>query len=83
VQFSPWSVFLPFRSKYLPQHSVLKNSQSVFVHQSERPSFEPIQHNWQNYSFVYFNLWFFIWDGKTKCFGLNDSKHSLNLRTCI
>jgi hypothetical protein len=24
VQFSPWSVFLPFRSKYLPQHSVLK-----------------------------------------------------------
>jgi hypothetical protein len=20
MQFSPWSIFLPFRSKYLPQH---------------------------------------------------------------
>jgi hypothetical protein len=25
MQFSPRSVFLPFRSKYPPQHSVLKN----------------------------------------------------------
>jgi hypothetical protein len=25
MQFSPWSIFLPFRSKYLPQHSVPKN----------------------------------------------------------
>jgi hypothetical protein len=24
MQFSPWSIFLPFRSKYLPQHSALK-----------------------------------------------------------
>jgi hypothetical protein len=37
MQFSPWSVFLPFKSKYLPQHSVLKNPQSVFLPQSERP----------------------------------------------
>jgi hypothetical protein len=22
MQFSPWSIFHPFRSKYLPQHSV-------------------------------------------------------------
>jgi hypothetical protein len=42
MQFSPRSVFLSFRSKYPPQHSVLKN---------------PQQHNWQNYSFVYFNPW--------------------------
>jgi hypothetical protein len=28
----------------------------MFLHQSERPSFAPIQHNWQNYSFVYSNL---------------------------
>jgi hypothetical protein len=56
MQFSPWSVFLPFRSKYPPQHSVLKNPQSVFLPQSERPSFAPIQHNGQNYSFIYFNL---------------------------
>jgi hypothetical protein len=24
MQFSPWSIFLPFRLKYLPQHSVLE-----------------------------------------------------------
>jgi hypothetical protein len=40
------------RSKYLPQYSVLKNPQSMFLPQSERPSFVPIQYNWQNYSFV-------------------------------
>jgi hypothetical protein len=28
MQFSPRSAFLPFRSKYPPQHSVLKNPQS-------------------------------------------------------
>jgi hypothetical protein len=39
MQFSPQSVFLPFRSKYLPQHSILKNPQSMFLLQSERPSF--------------------------------------------
>jgi hypothetical protein len=27
----------------------------VFLPQSERPSFAPIQYNWQDYSFVYFN----------------------------
>jgi hypothetical protein len=30
IQFSSQSVFLPFRSKYLLQHSVLKNPQSLF-----------------------------------------------------
>jgi hypothetical protein len=47
MQFSPWFIFLPFKSKY-PQHSVLKNPHSVFLPQSERPSFAPIQHNRQN-----------------------------------
>jgi hypothetical protein len=28
----------------------------VFLPQSGRPSFAPIQHNWQNHSFVHFNL---------------------------
>jgi hypothetical protein len=28
----------------------------MFIPRSERPSFAPIQHSWQNYSFVYFNL---------------------------
>jgi hypothetical protein len=31
MQFSPRSVFLPFRFKFPPKHSVLKNSQSVFL----------------------------------------------------
>jgi hypothetical protein len=56
MQFSPWSIFLPFRSKYLPQHSVLRNPQSMFLPQSVRPSYAPIQYEWQNNSFVYFNL---------------------------
>jgi hypothetical protein len=28
----------------------------MFLPQSQRPSFTPIQHNWKNYTFVYFNL---------------------------
>jgi hypothetical protein len=28
----------------------------MFLSQSEKPSFAPVQHNWQNYSFVYFNV---------------------------
>jgi len=42
VQFSPRSVFPPFRSKYPPQLYVFKNPQSVFLPQSERPSFAPM-----------------------------------------
>jgi hypothetical protein len=45
MQFSPRSIFLPSRSKY-PQHSVLKNPQSMLLRQSERPSFAP-QHDIQ------------------------------------
>jgi hypothetical protein len=56
MQFSPWSIFIPFMSKYPPQHPVLKNPQTMFLPLSERPSFAPIRYNWQNYSFVYFNL---------------------------
>jgi hypothetical protein len=37
MQFSPRSIFLPFRSKYPPQHSVLRNPYSMFLPQSERP----------------------------------------------
>jgi hypothetical protein len=33
-----------------------KSPQSVFLPQSERPSLAPIQHKWQNYSFVYFKI---------------------------
>jgi hypothetical protein len=34
----------------------LKSPQPMFLSQSKRSSFSPIQNNWQNYSFVYFNL---------------------------
>jgi hypothetical protein len=33
-------------------NTILKNPQSMSLLQNERPSFTPIQHNWQNYSFV-------------------------------
>jgi hypothetical protein len=37
-------------------NTLLKNPQCMFLSQRERPSFAPIQHNWQNYSSAYFNL---------------------------
>jgi hypothetical protein len=37
MQFSPRSVFLPFMYKYPPQHSLLKNLQTLFLPQCERP----------------------------------------------
>jgi len=41
---------LPPRSKYSPQHHVLKHPQLPFLPQCQRPSFTPIQNNRQNYS---------------------------------
>jgi hypothetical protein len=35
--------FLPLRSKYFPQHPVLKHSQCIFLPWCERPSFTPTQ----------------------------------------
>jgi hypothetical protein len=43
MQFSLQSFFIPFRSKYPPHHFVLKNPQSMFLPQSERPSFAFIE----------------------------------------
>jgi hypothetical protein len=34
----------------------------MFFPQSERPSFAPIQDNWQNYCSVYFNLQLFWYE---------------------
>ena len=54
MYFSPLSCHLaPLRPKYSPQHHILKHSQSIFLPQSEQPSFTPIQNNGQNYSSVY------------------------------
>jgi hypothetical protein len=59
VQLSPFSrYFVPRRSKYSPQHPVLKHPQSMLFLSCKRPSFTPIQNNWQYYGFAYFNLYF-------------------------
>ena len=44
---------VPPRSKYSPQHHVLKHPQLPFLPQCQRPSFTPIQNNRQNYSLIY------------------------------
>jgi hypothetical protein len=55
MQFAPnYYHFIHLRSKYSPQHPVLKYPQSTFL--CERLSFTPIQSYRQNYSFVYFNF---------------------------
>jgi len=38
------------RSKYSPQHHILKHPQLPFLPQCQQPSFTPIQNNRQNYS---------------------------------
>jgi hypothetical protein len=48
-------------------NTVLKNPQSMLLPQSEGPSFAHIQRNWQNYSFLHFNVWIF-------CVGREDKR---------
>ena len=64
---------VPPRSKYSPQHHVLKHPQLPFLPQCQRPSFTPIQNNGQNCSSI--NFWIATW--KTKHSAPNDSKHFL------
>jgi hypothetical protein len=53
MQFSPISYhIIPLRSKYSPQHPVLKNLQSMCLLWYQRASFTSIQNHRQNYSFV-------------------------------
>ena len=62
------------RSKYSPQHPILKHPQP----QCERPSFPLIQNNRHNYNSVYFILYIFcIANWKAKDSTRNDSKRSL------
>ena len=44
---------VPPRSKYSPQHHVLKHPQLPSLPQCQRPSFTPIQNSRQNYSSIY------------------------------
>jgi hypothetical protein len=61
MQFSPISRHLiSLRSKYSPQHPVLKHLLSMFLPYSKRPSFTPIQNQRQNYSFLYFIYFLYI-----------------------
>ena len=56
MQSPPFSRYLvPPRSKYSPQHLVLKHPQLPYLPQCQRPSFTPIQKNRQNYKKVYYN----------------------------
>jgi hypothetical protein len=61
IQLPPISRhYISLRSKYSPQHPVLKHPQSLFLPYCQRPSFTPIQNNMQNYTFVYSNLFTFL-----------------------
>jgi hypothetical protein len=89
-EYSQWNSLLcnilhdPSSSLLGPQYSVLRNPQSLILPQSEIPSFTPIEYNRQNYNFGYFNFQVsYIWDGKTKDFGLSNSNNSLNLIYCF
>jgi hypothetical protein len=60
-QFTPFSRhFIPFRSKYPPQHPVLKHFQSLFFPERHKPSFAPMQNHRQNYGFVYSTFYVFM-----------------------
>jgi hypothetical protein len=53
MQFIPTSFhFVPIRSKYSPQHPILKHPRSVFPPLCQRSSFAPIQNHRPNYSFA-------------------------------
>jgi hypothetical protein len=64
---------------YAHLNTLFSKTLCVFLPQSERPSFAPLHYNWQNYILYILIFRFFIWEGKTKDFGLNTSKHSVNL----
>ena len=57
MQSPPFPRYLvPPRSKYSPQHHILKHPQLPFLPHCQRQSFAPIQNNRQNYSSIYLDL---------------------------
>jgi hypothetical protein len=52
-------LFFPLGSKYPPQHSLLRHSQSMFFPYCHKPSFTPIQNYRKNRSFLQFNYYVF------------------------
>ena len=56
MQLSPFPCHLvPLRSKYAPQHPILKHPQPALLPRCQRPCFTPIQNHRQNYSSIYLN----------------------------
>ena len=53
------SHLVPLRTKYSPQHHILKHPQPTFLPQCQRPRFTPIQNKSKNYSPVHLNLYIF------------------------
>ena len=78
MQFPPFPRYLvPPRSKYSPQHHVLKHPQLPFLPQCQRPSFTPIQNNRPKLEFyISWSLHFWIATWKTKDSAPNDSKQT-------
>ena len=61
MQSPPFPRYLvPPRSKYSPQHHVLKHPQLPFLPQYQRPNFTPIQNNRQNYGSIYILIFKFL-----------------------
>jgi hypothetical protein len=82
MQFSPQSVFLHFRSKY-PQ-TLCSQKSSVYVPPSKwETKFRTRTVQVAKLQFCIFQslgFFFFVWDEKTRDFGLNNSNHSPNLK---
>ena len=59
MQLSPFPCHLvPLRSKYFPQHPILKHPQPAFLPQCERPGFTTIQNHGQKFQSIRKNkLW--------------------------
>jgi hypothetical protein len=72
MQFSPRSIFIPSTSKFPPQYTVLKNPQSVFLPQSDRPT-KPRTHTVAQTKlqfYIFQSLDIFIWDGVPRTLSL-------------
>ena len=82
MQLSPFPCHLvPLRSKYAPQHPILKHPQPAFLPQCQRPGFTPIQNHRQNYSSIYLHWLQQI--NYDKGYGLWSTCELTVLQTCV
>jgi len=64
IQLVMWSsplhcYIVTLRTRYFPQHPILKHIQPMFLPPCERPTFTPVQDRRENCSSVYFNIYIF------------------------